>query len=158
MKNNFWYARVCQTRVDCWWRSKLRLKACGEVADPRLKLKIINIPEKPELLNLAKDIKFVGMAQENALYYTFGYKKAQKVGGSQAARYLGNLKSPECFLRLGLQICGWLLNVSAMLWETWQKNIFKIKHSFKMLRGKASPTSCFKRHWNIYWLCTDNFS
>ena len=67
-------------------RSKLRLKACGEVADPRLMLNIINIPEKPELLNLAKDIKFVGMAQENTLYHSFGYKKAQKVGGSQAAR------------------------------------------------------------------------
>ena len=42
-------------------------------------LNIINIPEKPELLNLAKDIKFVGMAQENALYYTFGYKKCRKL-------------------------------------------------------------------------------
>ena len=96
-------------------------------------LNIINIPEKPELPNLAKEIKF-GMAQENAIYSTFGHKKSAeswRLPGCSISLQcsLGNLrtrlpnfvksitfskvsekraiyfalKSPECFLRLGLQ-------------------------------------------------------
>ena len=35
------YVRVCQTRVDCWWRSELGLKACGEFAAPNMVLYVL---------------------------------------------------------------------------------------------------------------------
>ena len=41
----------------------LRLKACGEVVDPRL---MLNIPEKPKLLILTKSIRFVQVSREKS--------------------------------------------------------------------------------------------
>ena len=45
---------MCQTRVDCWWRSELGLKACGEAPVPMVR----NIAAKRETKKILQQLRF----------------------------------------------------------------------------------------------------